>query len=127
MLNLPDSIKRLIHDEAYAIDEVGMSDSTVVLFQDKVLKIQPTGEEAENEYHVMTWLQDKLPVPKILGLSAMKKDLSLNVKIPGEMSCVEPYMRDPEQLTAIWQKGCKCCGMWISAAVHTFGILIGSL
>lgn len=106
MLNLPDSIKRLIHDEAYAIDEVGMSDSTVVLFQDKVLKIQPTGEEAENEYHVMTWLQDKLPVPKILGFERHeKKTYLLMSKIPGEMSCVEPYMRDPEQLTAILAEG----------------------
>ena len=67
MFDIPDNIKNLIHEEMYSIDDVGMSDSTVIVFNDKILKIQTISEEAENEFRVMEWLQGKLPVPKVLG------------------------------------------------------------
>ncbi|OQP05540.1 hypothetical protein B1690_12920 [Geobacillus sp. 46C-IIa] len=90
MFDVPDKIKSLIHEEEYSIDDVGMSDSTVVLFKDKVLKIQPISEEAENEYHVMEWLQGKLPVPKVLGYERdEKKAYLLMTKVPGEMACAD--------------------------------------
>jgi kanamycin kinase/aminoglycoside 3'-phosphotransferase-3 len=40
MLVLPDKIKNLIGNESFSYDDVGMSDSTVIIFTDKVLKIQ---------------------------------------------------------------------------------------
>lgn len=46
MFDIPDSIKNLIYDEMYSIDDVGMSDSTVIVFSDRILKIQPISEEA---------------------------------------------------------------------------------
>jgi aminoglycoside phosphotransferase len=106
MLDLPDKIKSLIHEEEYSIDDVGMSDSTVVLFKDKVLKIQTISEEAENEYHVMEWLQGKLPVPKVLGYERdEKKAYLLMTKVPGEMACADKYLKDPEQLTTMLAEG----------------------
>ena len=32
--------KNLIYEEMYSIDDVGMSDSTVIVFNDKILKIK---------------------------------------------------------------------------------------
>lgn len=46
MFDIPDNIKNLIHEEMYSIDDVGMSDSTVFVFNDKILKIQTISEEA---------------------------------------------------------------------------------
>lgn len=106
MLDLPDKIKSLINEEKYSIDDVGMSDSTVALFSDKILKIRTISEEAENEYHVMEWLQDKLPVPRVLGFEKDdNKTYLLMTRVTGEMACADRYMKNPEQLTAMLAEG----------------------
>jgi aminoglycoside phosphotransferase len=106
MFDIPDNIKNLIHEEAYSIDDVGMSDSKVIVFDDKILKIQNTSEEAENEFRVMEWLQGKLPVPKVLGYEKDDKNTYLLMtKVPGEMACADKFLKDPDQLTAILAAG----------------------
>jgi kanamycin kinase/aminoglycoside 3'-phosphotransferase-3 len=67
MFILLDKIKNMIGNESFSYDNVGMSDSTVIIFADKILKIQTISEEAEHEYQIMEWLQDKLPVPRVLA------------------------------------------------------------
>ena len=62
---LPQKIQNLIESEAYNTDDYGMSGSCVLLFEEKVLKIQNPGPEAENELSMLQYLQGKLPVPKI--------------------------------------------------------------
>lgn len=102
MFALPDKIKNLIAEEAYSIDDMGMSHSTVLLFSDKILKIQEISEEAENEYRAMEWLQGKLPVPKVLGYERDEKNIYLLMtRVSGEMACSDKYMKDPEQLTTL--------------------------
>lgn len=39
-MQLPETIMNLIADEQYITDDIGMSDSSVLIFSDKVLKIQ---------------------------------------------------------------------------------------
>lgn len=56
MIQIPNSIRKLIESESYAADNIGMSDSSVYLFSDKVLKVQSANEESENEYMMMKWL-----------------------------------------------------------------------
>ena len=106
MFKLPRNISDLIGDEKFFIDNIGMSDSTVVLFADKVLKIQTITEESEREHRVMKWLQGKLPVPKVLEFERdEKKNYLLMTKMPGEMACADKYMKKPEQLTDSLAKG----------------------
>lgn len=45
-LQIPDQIKELIGDEPYYIDDIGKSESQVILFSDKVLKIQEVSDES---------------------------------------------------------------------------------
>ena len=45
---LSETIRRLLADETYETDKIGMSGSQVLLFEDKVLKIQDDNDEAEN-------------------------------------------------------------------------------
>ncbi len=106
MIYIPDNIKNLIREEKYSIDDVGMSDSKVIVFDDKILKIPNTSEEAENEFRVMEWLQGKLPVPKVLGYEKDDKNTYLLMtKVPGEMACADKFLKDPDQLTAILAAG----------------------
>ena len=106
MIDIPDNIKNLIREEKYSIDDVGMSDSKVIVFDDKILKIPNTSEEAENEFRVMEWLQGKLPVPKVLGYEKDDKNTYLLMtKVPGEMACADKFLKDPDQLTAILAAG----------------------
>lgn len=95
-MQLPENIRSLISDELYKKDDIGMSDSSIFLFDDKILKIQECSEEAENEYRMMTWLQGKLPVPRILAYEIMENQSCLLMsKARGAMACEEVYMQNP--------------------------------
>lgn len=63
---LPLSIQKFVINKPYKIDSVGESDSKVFIFEDMVLKIEKTCKHSDREYEALTWLADKLPVPKII-------------------------------------------------------------
>lgn len=108
MLDLPDKIRNLIGNERFSYDNVGMSDSTVIVFTNKILKIQTISEESEHEYQIMEWLQDKLPVPKVLAYEKdEERNYLLMTKVPGQMSCADQYMKNPEQLVNLLVEGLK--------------------
>lgn len=66
MLDIPDKIKEIVKDKSYSIDKIGKSTSQVICFDDMVLKIEEQQEESDNEHKMMVWLDNKLPVPKVL-------------------------------------------------------------
>ncbi|MCD8068571.1 MAG: hypothetical protein LUE87_06750 [Lachnospiraceae bacterium] len=66
-MELPESIKKQIDQEAGEKDQIGMSDSSILIFRDKVLKIQNDNVEAQNERLMLQWLQDRLPVPEVFA------------------------------------------------------------
>lgn len=105
-MNIPLSIQKLILDESYDTDQVGMSNSSVLIFPDKVLKIQEEGEESEHEYEMMKWLKEKIPVPDILAFEKKDgKDYLLMSKIEGEMACSEVCLSRPNELITLLAKG----------------------
>lgn len=108
MIELPEKIKRIIGDKAYTVDDVGMSDSTVILFSDMVLKIQSICEESENEHRMMEWLQGHLPVPRVLAYDKEReRNYLLMSKVRGEMSCSETYLQNVELLVETLAEGLK--------------------
>ena len=89
-------------------DTVGISGSSVLLFEDKVCKIEDFGEESEREYQIMQWLDGKLPVPEVLCRGQKdNKNYLLMSKLPGTMSCAEEYMKQPELLAEVLAEGLK--------------------
>lgn len=105
-MNLPNNISNMIGEETYLVDQTGLSDSSVFLFHDKVLKIQQCNEEAENEYQMMLWLQGKLNVPKIIGYEIEgDKSYLLMDKCEGLMACDETYMTNPQLQAKLLAKG----------------------
>ena len=115
---LPRELGRLIDGQPYVTDNIGLSGSQVLLFEDKVLKIQPAGKETRAEHAMMTWLEGKLPVPRCL-YHAEENGLNylLMTKIHGDMSCDAMYMREPriliwalaESLKQLWQVDVSDC------------------
>lgn len=108
MEQLPEKIEKYLLNETYQLDHIGMSDSSVLLFRDKILKVQKNTKEAENEYRMMQWLNGRLPVPKVYAHD-VQGDTSylLMSKCRGEMSCVEKYMLNPVLQTEMLAKGLK--------------------
>lgn len=107
-MQLPEKIHNLILEEDYQTDSIGMSDSSVLLFHDKVLKIQPCSEESENEYRMMLWLRGKLSIPQVLAYEiADDKSYLLMSRCSGKMSCEEGYMQKPDLLAKLLANGLK--------------------
>jgi len=105
---IPEKIRNLITDESFKIDDIGMSGSSVFIFEDKILKVQDCDQEAENEYRMMQYLQDKLPVPAIYAHeTAGGKSYLLMSKCAGQMSCSPEYMQDPATQCRLLANGLK--------------------
>ncbi len=104
----PDEIRALIEGKNYYIDETGMSDSSVLIFEDCVLKIEPSSELLNNEHAIMNWLENKVSAPKILCHSEENgMDYLLMSKIKGKMSCDNEYMCNPELLVSVLSEAMK--------------------
>lgn len=107
-MEFPENIKEYIKAEKYEEDTVGMSESSVLIFTDKVLKIENFCEESDREYEMLQWLLGKLPVPKVICRGQKEgKNYLLMSKLPGKMSCDEEYMRQPELLAGVLAEGLK--------------------
>lgn len=107
-MQLPSAIQGYIGKRSYRLDDVGLSGSQVLLFDDMVLKIQPESEETKNELEVMRWLDGKLSAPRIIyhevvnGVSYL-----LMTRIAGAMSCDLSYINSPGRLTKLLAEGLR--------------------
>ncbi len=105
---LPEKISSLIADETYRKDEIGMSESSILIFEDKVLKIGRHNEEADNECHMMQYLCGKIPVPAVYAYeTADEKSYLLMSKCAGRMACDDGYMSCPAMQCKMLADGLK--------------------
>ncbi len=106
--SMPAQVKDSFIGRPYRMDQVGMSGSHVLLFEDRVLKIQPAGEEAANEYLIMKWLEGSSVVPRVLA-HAKRDGLSYMMmsRMRGRFSCDEAYLEEPEVLLRILTEGLR--------------------
>lgn len=105
---LPEKIRSLIADERYTMDDIGMSGSSVLVFENKVLKVQECNEEAENECRMMRYLQGRLPVPKIYAHEVSEgKSYLLMSKCAGSMACDPSYIENRTALCKLLADGLK--------------------
>ena len=110
--HLPAAIQKAIDGKPYTRNTTGLSGAGVLVFDQMVLKVAPDDPTSRRETQMMSWLADKLPVPKVLH-SCVEKDTSflLMSRLEGEMACHERYMSRPgvlipllaEGLTRLWQ------------------------
>lgn len=106
--NLPEKTASLIRDEKYELDDIGMSGSSVLIFEDKVLKVQEYNGEAENEYCMMRYLRDRLPVPEVYSWERSgDRAYLLMSRCRGEMACAPEYMKAPVLQCRLLAEGLK--------------------
>lgn len=110
-VKLPDSIENFIAGKSYISDGIGKSDSSILIFEDMVLKIERYCAGTEKTIDVMKWLEGKLPVPHVICYEIVGEyQYLLMSKVRGDMSCSEYYLENPEELLSHLAKALKM--MW---------------
>lgn len=105
---LPNRILNYIENEDLEFDNIGCSDSQVIMFKDKVLKIEKSREESDVEHKMVKWLQNRLPVPTIYeSFSYNGYNYLLMSKVEGEMLCSDSILSDVDKLIKLLVKGLK--------------------
>ena len=93
--NRPDLFEKLPQSE-----NIGCSDARILALDDMILKIQKDGPEAEREQEALSWLQGKLPVPKVLACEHKDgKSYILMDKVKGRMLCDPRILENRNRLT----------------------------
>ena len=114
---LPEKIQSLVGSKPFTLDTTGMSGSTVMCFEDMVLKIEPISPESDNEHRMMAWLAGRLPVPEIIcSHTENGMNYLLMTKAPGKMLCDESIMNDPELLIKLLSEAIKM--LWSVDITH---------
>lgn len=105
---LPDGVRLLVEGETFTEDEIGMSGSRVLLFADKVLKMELYREETDKAVQVMRWLEGKLPVPRVLAYEVKDgRSYLLMSRMEGHMACDEAQMERRDELHTLLAEGLK--------------------
>lgn len=96
---IPDAIKSVIGNLSYDLDTTGLSGSQVLMFPDKVLKIEKYCKDADETVQMMKWLDGKIPVPKVLCREVCGEyQYLLMSRVEGKMSCDEYFLERPHEL-----------------------------
>ena len=115
---IPSKIQEIIARKCGNQSNIGLSGASVYVYDDMVLKVQPITDESEREINMLRWLENKLPVPKIIEqINTNKLSYLLMEKCIGEMACSEWYMQDPkyqsellaDSLQQLWHIDWKDC------------------
>lgn len=94
---LPIAIKNRIQGLNYKVDEIGLSNSQVYIFDDYILKISRLKFDIDNEIRVYNNLKNKLPIPDILEYEIKDGVIYLlKNKLKGKLLCDDYYMRRPD-------------------------------
>lgn len=105
---LPQPIRKIVGNAPYTCDQIGKSGSSVLCFENMVLKIEPTDHKFESSVEMLRWLRGKVSVPEVL--CAMEEDgrqYLLMSRIRGKMACDQAYTADPEALAELLAEALK--------------------
>jgi kanamycin kinase/aminoglycoside 3'-phosphotransferase-3 len=106
--SVPASFAAYVQNKPYTVDSIGMSGSTVLTFENYVLKIEPISTWALRTVEILSWLEGKLPAPEVICHEvADGKSYLLMSRIQGKMSCDTYYLEHPEELLHLLAKGLR--------------------
>ena len=107
-MRIPENIRSHIAQKTGQTDNIGLSGSSVTVYDDCVLKCEKLNPWILEGIAAMGWSEGKIPVPKILchevedGISYL-----LMEKMEGVMSCDESLLEQPEVLTRALADGIR--------------------
>ena len=106
--NFPSNINKLLNEKIYITENIGMSQSKILIFEDMVLKIEPNILESQNEIKIMKWIENNKYFPKlIINEIFKKKSYLIMTRIKGKMACDEIYMNNGDILIKALVDGLK--------------------
>ena len=105
---LPDKLEALISGQTFIKNETGMSKGRVYVSEDMVLKTEPVYPGLEESIGLLRWLENKLPVPKVLYYeNTGSESFLLMTRIKGSMACDDSFLSRPETLVRLLAKSLK--------------------
>ena len=107
-MNYPEKIRKHLKNKTGHTDTVGMSGSSVTVFSDCVLKVEPLSADSRERVEAMRWLAQRLPVPKVLCWEEEQgMGYLLMERMSGTMACDEIWLRQPKVLVRALAGGLK--------------------
>ncbi len=105
---LPDNIAGIIFGKQYTENNIGLSGSRILMFDEYVLKIEKYRLKDAETVAVMKWLEGKIPVPRVI-CHEVEGDTgyTLMSRVKGKMSCDEYYLEHPEETVSLLAKAMK--------------------
>ena len=108
MRRIPAAILPHMPAETGSPDRIGCSGATVEIYQDRVLKVQEECNVSLNEYHMLTWLQGRLCVPRVIAADCEEgMRWLLMSRVPGAYLCTEALLDDQERLAELCAEALK--------------------
>lgn len=107
-LTLPPALREWLENLPYTVETIGFSGSTVLLFDDMVLKIEACTPAAVRMVEVMRWLHGRLPVPEVLHHEVYQgRSILLMSRIRGQMACSKYYMEHSDEMVSLLAEGLR--------------------
>ena len=113
---LPESVAAHLGDGDCYADGIGRSDSSVLVYSDRVLKIEKTSALSDGEYAMLLWLEGKLPAPRVIAFERENGfNYLLMTKLSGRMACDCGYSEETvsrllaEGLKMLWKTDISDC------------------
>ena len=105
-MTLPSEIIKYVKDLKYKKDNIGRSDDSVIIFENKyILKISKDINKLYEEYLKTTWLSDKLPVSKtIYFVQKNNNAYFLRTYLEGKTLISEEFLTNPIKLIKLIKK-----------------------
>ena len=105
---IPQAIRDHLGNRIGTANNVGLSGSSVTVYDDCVLKAEIRTPETDSALEMFRWMQGKLPVPRVLAQeNADGISWLLMSKAEGVMACDRQYMQRPTELMALLAEGMK--------------------
>ncbi len=107
-MNLPQSILRHLPNDEAQRNDIGRSDATVLMYEDRVLKVQPEGDMAAGEHRMLRYLQGRLNVPRIIAEEqADGMRYLLMSQMHGRFLCDHAILDDQDRLAALMARALR--------------------
>lgn len=105
-IRIPLSVAEHLKNKEFYTEDIGRSDSSVLIFPDCVLKIEKTSELSDNEHEMLLWMDGKLPAPRVIAFDRENgSNYLLMTKQNGKMAC--DCGLSEEEVSRLLAKGLK--------------------
>lgn len=99
---IPAQIAAHLPEATGVPEDIGRSGATVVDYGDRFLKVQEECNVSANEFHMLQWLQGRLPVPRLIAAAqADGRRWLVSSRMSGAYLCTEALLDDQHRLAAL--------------------------